>query len=134
VETLMNATVGAVANLAESARSATAALASVFARRTGVTMILFRDDQGGCDTLVATMSEVIRGFADSHPPIQIDIRDQPALAALYNVQTTPTILLVKDGEVVDRVIGRPTRILLQSLLEARTCGRSLLDRAHNDSG
>jgi thioredoxin-like negative regulator of GroEL len=85
-------------------------------------MILFRDDQSGSDTLAAILTEVSRGAVSGSPPVQISVHDQPALAALYNVRTTPTILLVKDGEVVDRVIGTPTRILLEHLLDARTPG------------
>src|SRR5262249_8410656 len=92
---------------------------SVLAGRSGLTMILFRDDQSASDTLATILCEVAHGFADPNPPIQVDVRDQPALAALYNVRTTPTILVVRDGVVVDRVVGTPTRILLESLLRAR---------------
>jgi thioredoxin-like negative regulator of GroEL len=118
----MRSTVDTPAGYADSAKSAGAALASVLARRAGLTIVLFRDDQCGSRTLDGVLSDVLSGFADSYPPIQIDICDQPALAALYNVGTTPTILLVKDGQVVDRVIGTPTRSLLQNLLDTRTPG------------
>ena len=102
-----------------------AAAASVLARRSGLTMILFRDEQSASDTLAAILLEVAHGFAGRHPPIEIDVRDQPELAALYNVRTTPTILLVKDGVIVDRVVGTPTRILMESLLHARAPGAPL---------
>jgi len=119
MERVLSATVDTLAR-PDSTESATAALASALPRGPGVTMILFRDGQPGSDALAAILSEAAHGFADRYPPIQIDVRDQPDLAGLYNVGTTPTILLVKDGAVVDRVVGTPTRILLESLLEART--------------
>jgi Thioredoxin len=122
VESLLRATVDTPAGPADSARGAAAALTSSLARRAGLTMILFRDAQGGSDTLAAILTEVSRAFASGHPPIQIDVRDHPAVAAAYDVRTTPTILLVKNGKVVDRVIGTPTRILLENLLDARTPG------------
>jgi len=121
MERLMRATIDTPAR-PDSTESATAALASVLAGRSGLTMILFRDDQSASDILATILFEVAHGFADRNPPIQVDVRDQPALTALYNVRTTPTILLVKDGVVVDRVVGTPTRILLESLLRARIPG------------
>jgi hypothetical protein len=121
MERLMRATIDTPAR-PDSTGSATAALASVLAGRSGLTMILFRDDQSASDILATILFEVAHGFADRNPPIQVDVRDQPALTALYNVRTTPTILLVKDGVVVDRVVGTPTRILLESLLRARIPG------------
>src|SRR5262245_44500637 len=132
MERLMRATIDRAAR-PDSTESATAALVSLLAHRSGLTMILFRDDQSSSDTLAAILFDVAQGFADRHPPIQIDVRDQPALAALYNIRTTPTILLVKDGVVVDRVVGKPTRILLESLLDARTPGTPSRGRATQTS-
>jgi thioredoxin-like negative regulator of GroEL len=120
MENLMRSPVDTPASRIASAGTATAALGSISARQAGLTMMLFRDDQDGSDTLAEILSEVMCGLGNRYPSIQVDVRDHPALAAYYNVQTTPTILLVKDGAVVDRVIGTPTRILLQSLLDART--------------
>src|SRR5262249_17341658 len=114
MERLMRATIDLPAR-PDSTESATAALASALARPPGLPTILFREDQPDSDPLAAILFEVAHGFADRYPPIQIDVRDQPQLAALYNVGTTPTILLVKDGMVVDRVVGTPTRILMESL-------------------
>jgi len=62
---------------------------------------------------------VAQSFVGRLPIAEIDANDHPELAEQYNVQATPTILLIRDGEVVDRVIGTPTRTLLQSLLDAR---------------
>jgi thiol-disulfide isomerase/thioredoxin len=118
VESLMRAP-GDTPARADSLGGATEALGPLLARRTGLILVVFRDGQGDADTLAAILAEVMCGFEDPNPPVQIDIRDQPALAALYNVRTTPTILLMKDGEVVDRVVGMPTTVLVQSLLDAR---------------
>jgi hypothetical protein len=50
-------------------------------------LVLFRDGQCDSDTLAAILSEVMCGFEDPNPPVQIDVRDQPALAALYLLQS-----------------------------------------------
>jgi thioredoxin-like negative regulator of GroEL len=120
MENLMSSPVDTLTARTDFAANATPALGLVPARQAGLTLILFQDDQGGSDALAEILSEVMHGFGNRYPSIQIDVRDQPALAAHYNVRMTPTILLLKDGEVADRIIGTPTRILLQSLVDART--------------
>ena len=86
----------------------------------GLTMILFRDGgTDGADALAAILAEIAHSGADPHSVKEVDVHDHPTIAARYNVGTTPTILLVKDGQIVDRVIGTPTRILLHNLIDTR---------------
>ena len=85
-----------------------------------LTMVLFRDGRDGGDAVATILREIVRGRADRYSVKEINVQDQPELAVHYSVRTTPTILLMKNGDVVDRVVGTPTRILLDSLLDART--------------
>jgi thioredoxin-like negative regulator of GroEL len=86
-----------------------------------LTMVLFRDGRrDGGDAVAGILRDIVRGRADRYSVNEIDVQDRPGLATHYNVRTTPTILLMKDGDVVDRVVGTPTRILLDTLLGART--------------
>ena len=89
-------------------------------RRPGLVMTLFRarGSEDG-DRVAAILARLVQASAGRLGVIEIDVDARPTLAARYNVTETPTILLVRDGEVVDRVIGAATRILLQSLLDAR---------------
>ena len=84
-----------------------------------LSMVLFRDGRDGGDAVATILRDIVRGRADRYSVKEIDVQDQPGLAAHYNVRTTPTILLMKNGDVVDRVVGTPTRILLDNLLDAR---------------
>ena len=84
-----------------------------------LSMVLFRDGRDGGDA-VAT---ILRGIVVARRSIlgEGDRRSGSTGARPhYNVRTTPTILLMKNGDVVDRVVGTPTRILLDNLLDART--------------
>jgi thioredoxin-like negative regulator of GroEL len=86
-----------------------------------MTMVLFRDGPGdGADALAGILTEIARSRTGRYSVAEVDVHDRPWLAALYNVRTTPTILLVKNGQVLDRVVGTPTRILLHNLLDTRT--------------
>lgn len=88
-------------------------------------MVLFRADwSAASDSVAGVVEQLVQGFAGRLPLTEIDIHDRPALAARYNVRTTPTILLVRDGDIVDRVIGAATGTLLRSLLDARAPRRA----------
>ena len=85
-----------------------------------MTMMLFRSgSDDGADAVSAILDDIVRGHAGRYASGEIDVQDQPWVAAHYNVRTTPTILLMKNGEVLDRVVGTPTRILLHDLLDSR---------------
>jgi thioredoxin 1 len=49
--------------------------------------------------------------------MKVNIDEQPRLAARYGIRSIPTILFVKDGVVVDRVVGAVPRRVLQERLE-----------------
>ena len=51
-----------------------------------------------------------------HPEIEVlkvNVDEQPGLAARFEVMSIPTLLLYKDGELVDQVVGltKPDEIL-----------------------
>lgn len=98
----------------------------VLPRQRGLGVVHFRaDDCDACDRVAAVLGQLVHADAGELPLTEIDVNDRPALAARYDVRVTPTILLVRDGAVVDRVVGGATRLLLQSLLDARAPRRRM---------
>src|SRR5882724_4691982 len=88
--------------------------------RPGLVMALFRargSDAG--DRVAAIVTGLAQASRGRVGMIDIDVNARPALAARYYVTQTPTILLLKNGVVVDRVIGTATRSLLEWLLKTR---------------
>ena len=85
-----------------------------------LSMVLFRDGQSeSADAASAIVREIVRSGGDRYSLIEADVHERSAFAARYNVRTTPTILLMKSGAVVDRIVGTPTTSLVQTLLDAR---------------
>jgi thioredoxin-like negative regulator of GroEL len=79
-----------------------------------------RAGSDACDSVAAVLAQLVQAYTGRLPLTEVDVHDSPELAARYDVRATPTILLIRDGDVVDRVIGCASSILLQSLLDART--------------
>ncbi len=51
--------------------------------------------------------------------MKVNVDENPGLAARYNVRSIPTILFVKNGHVVDRVVGAAPKAVLQAIVTAR---------------
>jgi len=51
--------------------------------------------------------------------MKLNVDENPGLAARYGIRSIPTILFVKQGRVVDRVIGAVAKAALQGILDAQ---------------
>ncbi len=49
---------------------------------------------------------------------KVNVDDHPGLAARYGVRSIPTILFMKDGTVLDQVIGAVPKAQLKKKLDA----------------
>ena len=101
-------------------RRSTLIVEETLPRQPGLAVVHFRvAGSEACDNVAAILGQLAQARAGRLPLTEIDVHDRPELAARYNIRATPTVLLVKDGDVVDRVIGGASRILLQGLLDER---------------
>lgn len=67
------------------------------------------------------LGPVIDGLADelSGKAVvgKVNIDDEPDLAAKYGVVTIPTIILFKDGQEVNRLVGVQSKLTLAQMVE-----------------
>ena len=67
------------------------------------------------------LGPVIDGLADelSGKAVvgKVNIDDEPDLAAKYGVVTIPTIILFKDGQEVNPLVGDQTKLTLKQMVE-----------------
>ncbi len=50
--------------------------------------------------------------------VKVNIDENPALAARYGIRSIPTILFVKKGRIVDRVVGAASKAVLQRHIDS----------------
>jgi len=49
---------------------------------------------------------------------KVNVDEQPRLAARFEILSIPTILFVKDGRIVDRVVGALPKAALQAKIQS----------------
>lgn len=70
-----------------------------------------------CRALTPVIEELAEENAGSVKITKLNVEDGPKTAQQYGVLNIPTLLLFKDGEVTQRVVGVKPKSQLQELLD-----------------
>ena len=73
---------------------------------------------GPCKAIAPILEELAEEMEDKVNICKVDVDDNAEIAGRYNIRAIPTILIFKDGEVADQVVGMTSKGDLQSKLEA----------------
>lgn len=60
---------------------------------------------GACHIMAPVMNEVSKQYGNRISIFKVDIEKEKELAGKYNIQKVPTVLVFKNGEVLDIVEG-----------------------------
>lgn len=71
---------------------------------------------GPCHMLAPVIEELAADFEGRAKVGKLNVDDNADVAAQYRIRSIPTLLLFKDGQVVDQVVGAvPKRVLAEKL-------------------
>ena len=71
---------------------------------------------GPCRVLAPVIGELATEFAGRVTIGKVNVDDESALAVQYGIRSIPTLLLFKEGQVVDQVVGVvPKHVLVEKL-------------------
>jgi thioredoxin 1 len=73
---------------------------------------------GPCRMLTPIVEELSKDFADKVVVAKVDVDANQEFAAKYGVRNIPTVLMFKDGEVVDKQVGVAPKTTYTEKLEA----------------
>jgi thioredoxin 1 len=89
------------------------------AQAEGVLMVDFWAEWcGPCKTIAPVLEELARDAAGRLTLAKVNVDENHGLAARYGVRSIPTVLFVKDGKVLDQVVGAVPRAKLKEKLAA----------------
>jgi thioredoxin 1 len=78
---------------------------------------------GPCKMLAPVVADLAREYAGRAVVAKLDVDDYPRTAGRYGVMSIPTLLIFKDGKLVDQIVGaQPAQVLRQRL--ARQVGQA----------
>ena len=73
---------------------------------------------GPCRAIAPVLEELVRASGGTVTLAKVNVDEQPGLAARYGIHSIPTLLFVKDGRVLDQVVGAVPKAELQGRLDA----------------
>lgn len=73
---------------------------------------------GPCQALSPIIDELFSDFEGKAKICKVNVDEERALARKYSVSSIPTILLMKDGQVVEQIVGAHSKSVFASKLNA----------------
>jgi thioredoxin 2 len=70
-----------------------------------------------CRQVTPVVEDLARTHAGRVKLVKLDVDAAPAIAARFTVQGIPTLLLMRDGQEVDRMVGAAPRQQIEQWLE-----------------
>ncbi|MCP4520831.1 MAG: thioredoxin [Cytophagales bacterium] len=74
---------------------------------------------GPCKMIGPIVDEVAGEYEGKAVVGKVNVDENPALAAKFGIRNIPTLLFVKNGEVVDKQVGGVAKTVLVDKLEAQ---------------
>ena len=72
---------------------------------------------GPCRAIAPVLDSIVSESAGTVKLAKVNVDEEPALAGRYEIRSIPTILLVKDGRIVERVVGAVPRATLDAKIQ-----------------
>jgi thioredoxin 1 len=74
---------------------------------------------GPCRMISPIIEELSREYDGKALVGKVNVDDNPEVAMKYRITSIPTILILKDGEVVDKQVGLTTKHALAKKIDAQ---------------
>jgi thioredoxin 1 len=71
-----------------------------------------------CRAMAPALEEMVEETKGSVSLAKVNVDDNPQLAARFGIRSIPTILFMKDGQVMDQVIGAVPKSQMKKKLDA----------------
>ena len=72
---------------------------------------------GPCHVIAPTIEEVAAEYKDKVMVGKLNVDHDPGVAARYGIRSIPSILLFKDGQVSDQLVGAVPKAQIKEMLD-----------------
>jgi len=74
---------------------------------------------GPCKLIGPVVEELAKDYEGKAVIGKVDVDNNPGVSAQYGIRSIPTLLIFKNGEIVDKQIGAVPKSILSKKLEAQ---------------
>jgi thioredoxin 1 len=74
---------------------------------------------GPCRMVGPVVEELSKDFEGKAVIGKVNVDENPSLSAKYGIRSIPTLLILKNGEVVDKQVGAVPKAVLQQKIQAQ---------------
>lgn len=74
---------------------------------------------GPCRMVGPVVEELAGEYEGKVKVGKVDVDNNPSVSMKYGIRSIPTLLIFKNGEVVDQVVGAVPKLVLQKQLDAQ---------------
>lgn len=71
---------------------------------------------GPCRMLAPAVEQIAEEYAGRAKVCKVNVDDEPALAGRFGIASIPTVLVFKNGQITDQVVGLRPKAELEALL------------------
>ncbi|MDO4564116.1 MAG: thioredoxin [Clostridia bacterium] len=72
---------------------------------------------GPCRMLMPIVEQVADEYAGKAKVVKVNVDEQGELAARYQINTIPCLILFKDGDIIERSVGAKPKHLVTAMLD-----------------
>lgn len=72
---------------------------------------------GPCKMVAPIVEEVAQQYSDQVKVVKVNTDENPSVASEYGIRSIPTLMIFKDGQRVDMVVGAVPKTTLANTLE-----------------
>jgi thioredoxin 1 len=72
---------------------------------------------GPCKALGPIVEELAASYGDRVKFAKVNVDDNPRISATYGIRSIPTLILFKDGKILDSMLGLVPRDRLEAFLK-----------------
>ena len=72
---------------------------------------------GPCRMIAPVVEELANDYAGKLSIVKVNVDDNSQIAQQYGIQSIPTLMLFKNGQAVDRIIGAAMKQTLQETID-----------------
>lgn len=77
---------------------------------------------GPCRMIAPTLDELAREYGTALKVVKVDVQENTEIAGKFGISSIPCLILFKDGQEIDRVVGVKNKSQFKAWIDGKMAG------------